>query len=61
MFNALIETLSWGITASTSAVIISIILSLDKKTFRNVVIGSFIIGCIRGYTGRNIISLLLGV
>lgn len=61
MFNKLIDTLSWGITASSSAVIISAILDFDKKALRNVVIGAFILGCIRGYTGKNIIALLTGV
>lgn len=59
MFVRFIETLSWGVTASMSAVIISAILDFDKYSLRNIVIGSFILGCIRGYTGQNIIALLL--
>ena len=56
-----IETLSWGITAASSAVIASAILDFDKKLLRNVVVGAFILGCIRGYTGKNIIALLFEV
>jgi hypothetical protein len=55
-----IETLSWGVTAASSAVIASAILDFDKKSLRNVVVGAFILGCIRGYTGKNIIALLCG-
>jgi|LakMenEpi03Aug12_release.lakeMendotaPanAssembly.Ray.scaffolds.fasta_scaffold738362_2 hypothetical protein len=58
MVNKFIETLSWGITASSSAVIISAILDFDKKSLRNIVVGAFILGCIRGYTGKNIVVLL---
>lgn len=59
MFDKFINTLSWGITGASSAVIASTILDFDKKSIRNVVIGAFILGCIRGYTGKNIIALLL--
>ena len=59
MFDKIIDTLSWGITAASSAVIASAILEFDKKAVRNVVIGAFILGCIRGYTGKNIIELLI--
>jgi hypothetical protein len=58
MINTFIETLSWGVAASVSAVIASVIIDFDKKTLRNVVVGSFILGCIRGYTGKNIVELL---
>jgi hypothetical protein len=54
-----IKTLSWGITASVSSVIISIICNYNMKTVRNLVIGSFIFGCIRGYTGKPMFDLLL--
>jgi hypothetical protein len=47
-----IETLSWGVTAAMSSLIMSIIFNLDIKTLRNVVIGSFILGCIRGYNQK---------
>lgn len=59
MFDKIIDTLSWGITAASSAVIASAILEFDKKSLRNVVISAFILGCIRGYTGQNIIALLI--
>lgn len=59
MFDKFINTLSWGISAAASGVIASTILEFDKKALRNVVIGAFILGCIRGYTGKNIVALLL--
>jgi len=59
MFNTFIEILSWGITYLATAVIISSIFEFDKKTIRNVVVGAFMLGCIRGYTGKHIIILLI--
>lgn len=59
MFKIFIETLSWGVTGSTAALISGLILDFDLKSIRNIMIGSFILGCIRGYTGKNIITLLL--
>jgi len=44
MNNILIDTLSWGVIAATYA-----ILDFDIKSLRNIVIGAFILGCIRGY------------
>lgn len=61
MFCNLIEILSWGFVSSSCAVIVSAIFEFDKKVFRNVVIGAFFLGCIRGYTGKDIISLLAGL
>ncbi len=61
MSSTIIETLSWGVTLAASSLIISIILQFDKKGIRNIMVGSFILGCIRGYTGKNIVALLLGV
>lgn len=52
MLNQFIETLSWGITTATSALIISIMFDFDKYALRNVVIGAFIFGCIRGYNDK---------
>jgi len=59
MFDKFINTLSWGISAAASGVIVSTILEFDKKALRNVVIGAFILGCLRSYTGKNIVALLL--
>jgi hypothetical protein len=59
MSSTIIETLSWGITSAASGLIISIILDFDKKGIRNIIFGTFILGCIRGYTGKNIVALLL--
>lgn len=59
MFVRIIETLSWGLVGAISAVIIGSIFEFDKYALRNVVIGTFICGCIRGYTGQNIVALLL--
>jgi hypothetical protein len=59
MFEKIIETLSWGITASSCAVIASAILEFDKISMRNIIVGAFILGCIRGYTGKSIIELLI--
>ncbi len=59
MYTKIIETLSWGVTGAMSAVIVSAILDFDKYALRNVVVGAFICGCIRGYTGQNIVALLL--
>lgn len=50
MLEVFVDTLSWGVTATTVAVISGAIFELDKITLRNVIIASFIIGCIRGYT-----------
>jgi hypothetical protein len=61
MFVKFIESLSWGVTASVSVVIASAILDFDKKELRNLVAGAFILGCIRGYTGKNIVELLFGI
>jgi hypothetical protein len=58
MLVKFIETLSWGVRASASAVISSAILDFDEKSLRNIVIGAFMLGCIRGYTGKNIVALL---
>ena len=33
---------------------------MDKKSFRNIVVMTIILGIIRGYTGKNIITLLCG-
>ena len=61
MFVQFIETLSWGVTASVSAIIASTILDFDKKALGNIVVGAFMLGCIRGYTGKNIVELLFGI
>ena len=59
MFTTFIETLSWGIAGASSAVIISAILELDKKIVRNIIVCAFISGCVRGYTGKSIVELLI--
>jgi len=59
MINTIIETLSWGVTTAFSSLIISTIFDFDRKIMRNIVILSFMLGCIRGYTGQNILTLLL--
>jgi hypothetical protein len=59
MIHTFVETLSWGVASAASGLIISIILDFDKKGIRNIMFGSFILGCIRGYTGKNIVALLL--
>jgi hypothetical protein len=61
MIVKFIETLFWGVTTSASAVIVSAIFDFDKKALRNVVVGAFILGCIRGYTGKNIVALLFSI
>ena len=55
----LFETLSWGIYMTSSGYIASKILGFDRKSVRNIIYGTFILGCIRGYTGKNIIILLI--
>lgn len=61
MFTILIETLSWGVVGATSAVIISAILKLEnkKKMVIIFIVCAFISGCIRGYTGKSIVELVL--
>lgn len=59
MFTIFIETLSWGVVGASSAVIISAILDLDKKMLRDIIIFAFISGCVRGYTGKSIVELLI--
>lgn len=59
MFIKFIETLFWGVASSISAVVISIIFDFNNYTARNIIISAFILGCIRGYTGKDIIALLL--
>lgn len=59
MFTTFIETLSWGVAGATSAVIISAILELEKKMVRNITVSAFILGCIRGCTGKSIVELLI--
>lgn len=59
MFTTFTETLSWGVVGATSAVVISAILELDKKMVRNIIVCAFISGCIRGYTGKSIVELLI--
>lgn len=54
MIETFIEILSWGVITGTMAIIVSIIFEFDKICLRNIVVGSFIIGCIKGYTGKNI-------
>ena len=53
-----IETLSWGVIIGTTSIIISIIFDFDKISLRNFVVGSFIIGCIKGYTKKNILCII---
>ncbi len=55
MFTTFIEILSWGLTTASVALIISFIISNDIKTTRNMLLISFIIGCIKGYTEREAI------
>jgi hypothetical protein len=59
MICTTIETLSWGVTTAFSSLIIATIFDFDRKTIRNILICSFIFGCIRGYTGKNVCILLL--
>jgi len=59
MESLFIETLSWGVVTAASGVIVSAIFDVDKISLRNIVISFFILGCIRGYTGKNIVELLL--
>ena len=47
MIDKIIETLSWGVTAASSVIIISAIFDFDRKAMRNIVIGAFILVCIR--------------
>ncbi len=61
MINTFMETLWWGVAALVSAVIASVIFDFDKNTLINVVVVSFILGCIRGYTGKHLVTLLLGI
>jgi hypothetical protein len=61
MFVRIIETLSWGVVGAMSAVITGAIFDFDKYALRNIVIGAFICGCIRGYTGKNIVALLINI
>lgn len=56
MFVRSMEILSWGVAGTIPAVIGGVILEFDIYTLRNVVIFAFISGCIRGYTGQNIIN-----
>jgi hypothetical protein len=60
MLNTFLETVSWGITGTMCSTILCIIFNIDnKKSFRNIVIVSTILGMIRGYTGKDMITLLL--
>lgn len=55
----LIKTISWGVVSSIYAQIVSKLLKFNKEEIRNITISAFILGCIRGYTDKNIITLLL--
>jgi hypothetical protein len=59
MQNKLINTLTWGCAMYSSSYIFFYIFKYDKNSLRNIAFGSFVLGCIRGYTGKNIIALLL--
>ena len=59
MLYTFIETISWGVTSSISGLIAATIVDVDRKYIKNIIIGLFILGCIRGYTGKDILSLLL--
>jgi hypothetical protein len=61
MIGRIIESLSWGLTLTTSSLIISTILEFDNKKSMTCVMWSFIYGCIRGYIGKNLVEWLLGV
>jgi hypothetical protein len=58
MISTFIETLSWGVTSAMAGLVVGIICDIDRKIMKNIIIGTFILGCIRGYTGKDIISLL---
>ena len=59
MISTFIETISWGLTSAISGLVIGTIFKVDGKKIKNVIIGSFVLGCIRGYTGKDILTLLL--
>jgi hypothetical protein len=59
MFYIIIDTLSWGVTTAFCSLIISVILESDRNRIKNIVFFSFIYGCIRGYTGENVFTILL--
>ena len=59
MLHTIYKTVSWGTYSALSSTLFCIIFGFEKKSKRNIVIMSTILGCIRGYTGKNIIALCL--
>jgi len=60
MLSKILETLSWGVSGAMISTVLCIIVDIDRKSLRNIVVMTTIFSMIRGYTGKNIIDLLCG-
>jgi len=60
MLGKILETLSWGVSGAMISTVLCIIVDIDRKSLRNIVVMTTIFSMIRGYTGKNIIDLLCG-
>jgi hypothetical protein len=58
MLSKILETLSWGVSGAMISTVLCIIVDIDIKSLRNIVVMTTIFSMIRGYTGKNIIDLL---
>ncbi len=62
MFYTFIESILWGVGSSLSALILIDLFdrynTLDKTQRIYIVYTAFVVGCLRGYTGRDMISLI---
>ena len=57
MLFMIATTLTWGIVSSAAAFTISTIFYITKKSLqKSIVVGAFILGCIRGYTGKSLLE-----
>ena len=59
MLETTLETLSWGITGALSSTIRCLKLNFKTKSIINIVVMTTILSMMRGYTGKNIVVLLL--
>ena len=57
MLFILVTTLTWGLASSAAAFAISTIFYVSKKSIQGtIVVGAFVLGCIRGYTGKSLLQ-----
>jgi RsiW-degrading membrane proteinase PrsW (M82 family) len=57
MIFRVVTTFAWGVVSSIAALVISSIFYVSKKSIQNsIVFAAFVLGCVRGYTGKALLE-----